>query len=162
MKRKPLSRSLALWQQCFILFLRAHLLRCCHSLVVLFGDGGLVAQSSMEVGKASLMNKIQRTWSLMSACWQILKKDKEMLVFPLISGLCCLLVMASFALPLYFTGAWHPPKSDAATGQQVMYYGMLFLFYACNYFVVIFFNCAIVACATIRMTGGDLSVGDGF
>lgn len=108
------------------------------------------------------MNKISRTWSLMSACWQILKKDKEMLVFPLISGLCCLLLLASFALPLYFTGAWQPPTSDAETSRQVMYYGMLFLFYVCNYFVVIFFNCAIVACATIRMGGGDPTVGDGF
>src|SRR5437867_2369665 len=108
------------------------------------------------------MNKIYRTWSLMSACWQILKKDREMLVFPLISGLCCLLLLASFAIPLYFTGAWQPPKSDAATGRQMIYYGMLFLFYLCNYFVVIFFNCAIVACATIRMGGGDPTVGDGF
>ena len=108
------------------------------------------------------MNKISRTWSLMSACWQILRKDKEMLVFPLVSGLCCLLLLASFALPLYATGAWQPPASDADTSRQVMYYGMLFLFYVCNYFVVIFFNCAIVACATIRMGGGDPTVGDGF
>jgi hypothetical protein len=108
------------------------------------------------------MQKITRTWSLMSACWQILKKDKEMLVFPLISGCCCLLVLASFALPLYFTGNWQPPKGDAGTSRQVVYYGVLFLFYLCNYFVVIFFNCAIVACATIRMSGGDPTVRDGF
>lgn len=97
----------------------------------------------------------------MSACWQILKKDREMLVFPLISGLCCLLLLASFALPLYFSGAWQPPKSSAATGQHILYYGTLFLFYFCNYFVVIFFNCAMVACATIRMGGGNPTVGDG-
>jgi hypothetical protein len=108
------------------------------------------------------MNKIYRTWSLMSACWQILKKDKEMLVFPLVSGLCCLLLLASFVVPFYLTGAWQPPTSDADTGRQVLYYGTLFLFYLCNYFVVIFFNCAIVACATIRLGGGDPTVGDGF
>src|SRR6266487_4947954 len=108
------------------------------------------------------MNKISRTWSLMSACWMILKKDKETLVFPLMSGVCCLLLLASFALPLYFTGAWQAPGSGAATAQQVLYYGTLFLFYVCNYFVVIFFNSALVACATIRMGGGDPTVGDGF
>src|SRR5262249_29676200 len=43
-----------------------------------------------------------------------------------------------------------------------LYYGTLFLFYVCNYFVVIFFNCAMVACATIRMGGGNPTVGDGF
>ena len=108
------------------------------------------------------MNKIHRTWSLMSACWQILKKDKEILMFPFISGLCCLLLLASFAIPIYLTGTWEPPKSGADTSRQVMYYGTLVLFYVCNYFVVIFFNCAIVACATIRMGGGDPTVGDGF
>src|SRR5439155_7447613 len=121
-----------------------------------------VSQSSTESGKESLMNKIHRTWSLMSACWKILKKDKEMLVFPLISGLACLVLLASFAIPIYFTGAWEPPKSGADSSRQMMYYGTLFLFYVCNYFVVIFFNCAIVACATIRMGGGDPTVAEGF
>jgi tryptophan-rich sensory protein len=39
---------------------------------------------------------------------------------------------------------------------------MLFLFYFCNYFVVVFFNAGIVACATARMSGGSPTVGDGF
>jgi hypothetical protein len=34
------------------------------------------------------MGKITRTWSLMSECWQVLKQDKSLLVFPLISGIC--------------------------------------------------------------------------
>ena len=53
------------------------------------------------------MQKISRTWGLMGACWQILKKDKEMLVFPLVSGICCLLVMVgnfSFGLLFFLLG----------------------------------------------------------
>jgi hypothetical protein len=38
---------------------------------------------------------------------------------------------------------------------------VLFAFYFINYFVIIFFNTAIVACATIRMRGGNPTVGDG-
>ena len=108
------------------------------------------------------MNKIARTWSLMSSCWQVLKQDKELLIFPLISGTCCLLLLASFAAPLYLTNHWQPPSRDAAAAQQVAYYGTLFLFYVCNYFIVVFFNAAIVACATIRLGGGNPTVGDGF
>jgi hypothetical protein len=108
------------------------------------------------------MQKITRTWSLMSACWQVLKQDKALLIFPLISGICCLMLLASFAVPLYATGYWHPPGRDAAPAQQVMYYGVLFLFYVCNYFVVVFFNAAIIACATMRLSGSNPSVGDGF
>ena len=108
------------------------------------------------------MNKITRTWSLMSACWQVLKQDKALLIFPLISGICCLLLMASFAVPLYLSNHWQPPGRDAAATQHVLYYSVLFLFYVCNYFVVIFFNAGIIACATMRMTGGNPSVADGF
>jgi hypothetical protein len=108
------------------------------------------------------MGKISRTWSLMGASWELLKQDKEMLVFPLISGICCLLVMASFAIPLFVSESWIPPGSDASLPQQVVYYLVLFLFYFCNYFVITFFNSAVVACAAIRMGGGDPTVGDGF
>jgi len=98
----------------------------------------------------------------MSASWQVLKGDKGLLVFPLISGICCLLIVASFALPIYFTDHWRPPGRDAETIQQIAYYGTLFLFYFCNYFVVVFFNAGIVACATMRMSGGNPTIGDGF
>lgn len=108
------------------------------------------------------MGKIARTWSLMSNCWGVLKQDKGLLVFPLISGICCLLLLASFAIPVYASGTWQPPAQHAAPARQAIYYGILFLFYFCNYFVVVFFNAAIVACAAARMRGGNPTVGDGF
>ena len=107
------------------------------------------------------MGKITRTWSLMSECWQVLKQDKSLLLFPLISGICCLLLLASFAIPIYTTGAWEPPGHDATTQRQVAYYGTLFAFYVCNYFIVVFFNAAIVACAAIRLGGGNPTIADG-
>jgi hypothetical protein len=97
----------------------------------------------------------------MSECWQVLKQDKSLLVFPLISGNCCLLLLASFAVPLYTTGNWQPPGHDATTQRQVAYYGTLFAFYVCNYFIVVFFNAAIVACAASRMGGGNPTISDG-
>jgi len=99
---------------------------------------------------------------MMSACWQILKQDTSLLLFPFISGICCLLLLASFALPLYFTNHWQPPGLDAEATRQLAYYGVLFLFYLLNYFIVVFFNAAIIACATMRMQGGNPTVSDGF
>ena len=108
------------------------------------------------------MGKFSHTWSLMGASWEVLKKDKEILIFPLISGICCLLVMASFAIPLFASDNWRPPGEEAAIGELVEYYAILFLFYFCNYFIIVFFNSAIIACAVIRMGGGDPTVKDGF
>ena len=107
------------------------------------------------------MGKITRTWSLMSECWRVLRQDKRLLVFPMISGVCCLLLLASFAIPLYATGAWEPPGHDATSQRQVAYYATLFAFYVGNYFIVVFFNAAIVACAAIRLGGGNPTIADG-
>jgi len=107
------------------------------------------------------MGKFMRTWSLMGECWQVLKADKSLLVFPLISGICCILLLLSFALPIYATGAWHLPDHNAGPVRQYMYFITLFAFYVANYFIVVFFNAAIVACAAIRLSGGTPTIGDG-
>lgn len=97
----------------------------------------------------------------MGASWEVLKKDREMLIFPLISGICCLLILLSFSLPIFLSGSWQTFGEETSGDQSVMYYILLFVFYFCNYFVIIFFNSAIVSCATIRMKGGDPTVQDG-
>jgi hypothetical protein len=108
------------------------------------------------------MGKLSHTWSLMGASWRVLKQDKEILIFPFLSGICCLLVLASFAIPIISSGNWKLPEENATIKQQITYYGILFLFYLCNYFVIVFFNSAVISCAAIRMEGGDPTTGDGF
>ncbi len=106
--------------------------------------------------------KISRTWSLMGASWDVLKKDKEMLIFPLVSGICCLLVLASFALPLSSSGAWRTVLEAETFNDQVVSYVVIFLFYLVTYFIIIFFNSAVVACAASRMEGHNPTLADGF
>lgn len=106
--------------------------------------------------------RISYTWSLMGASWDVLKKDKELLVFPLVSGICCLIVMASFAVPLFLTDRWQPPDQQAAPADHVIYYLIMFVFYFCMYFVITLFNAAIIGCAVYRMEGGDPTLADGF
>lgn len=107
------------------------------------------------------MGKISNTWKLMRSSWEVLKKDKELLVLSLLSGICCLVVLASFLLPIFLTDAWTTAIERPTTYDQLIQYGILFTFYFCNYFIIVFFNSAIVACAMIRMRGGDPTVKDG-
>lgn len=111
----------------------------------------------------------------MRASWDVLKQDKELLLFPLLSGICCVLVLASFAAPVLAMTDWQAASESMAANaaqrmtdsdgklslQQVMHMLTLFAFYFSNYFVIIFFNAGLVACAQIRMEGGDPTVGDG-
>lgn len=104
------------------------------------------------------MWRLAHTWSLMRASWDVLRNDKELLVFPLLSGVVCAGVIAMFALPMYrgFSGATVPER---LTLEQVI---LLFTFYFCTYFIMAFFNAAMVAAALIRIRGGDPTVVDGF
>ena len=49
--------------------------------------------------------KISYTWALMRASWDVLKKDKTLLLFPMLSGICCVVVLISFAVPIFIAGA---------------------------------------------------------
>ncbi len=107
------------------------------------------------------MGKIGTTLSLMGASWQLLKKDRELLLLPVISGVCCLSVMAIFIFQALDHG-WLRQFSDHAGPQQKnTFYWLIFLYYYCNYLVIIFFNSAIIACAVIRMDGRNPTLADG-
>ncbi|HEM49123.1 MAG TPA: hypothetical protein ENO27_02820 [Caldithrix sp.] len=107
------------------------------------------------------MGKLSNSWELMKASWKILMLDKEMLLFPLFSGIASILVMFSFAAPLFFFDDGALFNDMVSSENQLVQYVVVFLFYFCNYFVVIFFNSAVIICATIRMNGGDPTVKDG-
>ena len=99
---------------------------------------------------------------LIQAKLSSLNLDKELLLFPIMSGFSCLLVLASFVLPLWNSQYASVLLNDQQVPQDPLAYVILFAFYFVNYFVIIFFNSALMACAIIRLKGGDPTVADGF
>ena len=104
------------------------------------------------------MERISYTFGMMRSSWEVLKAEKQLLLFPLISGVCCVLVLLSFALPLWAVGI---PNAEQLQQRPLLYYGLLFLFYFLNYFIIIFFNSAVIACAILRMRGGEPTLSTG-
>jgi hypothetical protein len=84
------------------------------------------------------------------------------MVFPLLSGLACILVLASFALPLWSAGGLDFLNDEGQVPTNPLVYVVLFAFYFVNYLVIVFFNAALISCAMIRFHGGDPTLGDGF
>lgn len=105
------------------------------------------------------MGKISRAWSLMGASWQVLKSNKQMMFFSILSLICCLMVIASFAAP--FLNSDIAELERKFSEDEATYYPYLFLFYFVLYFVIIFFNSAIVANTVAHMEGGKPTFGDG-
>src|SRR5262249_52021876 len=118
--------------------------------------------SSVPSGDRAMFDRIANGWELAKQSFNVLRLDKELLLFPLVSGLSCLAVLASFVLPL-----WNSPYAKVVLNEHQIpkppvAWVFLFAFYLVNYFVIVYFNSALVACAIIRFKGGDPTVGDGF
>lgn len=107
-----------------------------------------------------MAGSLTNSWSLVKASARVLSLDKELMVFPALSGVATLLVTASFFVPLAVTGGW---EFFATESGQTPYLGVVFgfLFYLAQYTVIFFFNSALVGAAMIRMDGGDPTVSDG-
>ena len=109
-----------------------------------------------------MFERISNGWQLAWQSWEVLKFDKELLMFPLLSGISLILVLASFGVPILLNidHVQQLMENEDPTFQVLSWVG-LFLFYFVNYFIIVFFNSALVACAIIRFRGGDPTVSDG-
>src|SRR5690606_11314536 len=106
------------------------------------------------------MGRLERSWTLVKASAAVLRSDRELLVFPLLSAICTMIVAASFIVPMAATGSFARLADDGATPYWLVVPG--FLFYLVQYFVIFFFNAALVGAARIRLDAGDPTVADGF
>ncbi|MDZ4814539.1 MAG: DUF6159 family protein, partial [Pseudomonadota bacterium] len=107
-----------------------------------------------------MFEKFSRSWQLIKASADVLRQDKELLVFPAVSAVAGLLVIASFVLPLF---GMLDLKAIEANSDSIppWLYAWVFLFYLVQYFVIFYFNTALVGAAMIRLEGGDPTVADG-
>lgn len=113
-------------------------------------------------GVPTEMGKFARSWALMKSSANILRQDKELMLFPLFAGLASLVVIASFAWPVI--SLWHGHRTGLEDGGRhvsPVFLAVSFLFYFVQYGVVIFFNTALAAAAFIRLDGGNPTLNDG-
>jgi hypothetical protein len=116
------------------------------------------------------MDRIGRSWDLICQSFSVLNSDKELLWLPIASAIACIslsVVMLSGGALLFLPRlrAIAPqlqphqpfPMSQISQGMWVW----LLLFYVLNYFVVFFFNVALVSIALNRLAGGQATMNDG-
>lgn len=101
-----------------------------------------------------MFEKLSRSWELVKASAAVLRSDKELMLFPIISSVATLVVMATFLIPMF---AFRVFEHGFGAGGAIF----AFVFYFCQYSVIVFFNCALVGAAMIRLDGGDPTLSDG-
>ncbi len=112
------------------------------------------------------MGKFSRSWQLVKQSFAILRSDKQLMLFPVLSAVSCFVVTAVIATGGAFLML--PARAAAlAAGerfnpnQSPMFLLGMFTLYVVNYFVIVFFNVALVGVANSRLMGGTWTFRDG-
>ena len=112
-----------------------------------------------------MFDRISNGMALARSSWAVLVKDKHLILFPIVSGILFLIVLASFAVPLATLVDWAKFEQQLKANNNkppVWVYAVSFAFYFCTYFVIIFCNSALISCAIMRFNGQEPTLGDGF
>lgn len=112
-----------------------------------------------------MFETISRSWKFAKISYGIIWDFKHLLAFPILAGVASLLVLASFALPLWGMGTieqWMTLISDEnaqpTNADKALFFSLAFIFYFCNFFVVVFFNTALCACVMQVIEGKAPSI----
>jgi hypothetical protein len=102
------------------------------------------------------MGSISRGFRLAKASWSVVRQDRELLILPVVSFLCSLVVLAVFGLGMLGIGL---PEQGESVRPGIYVLG--FCMYVALAFVTIFFNAAVIGTAMKRLRGEPASIGDG-
>src|SRR5215471_3792977 len=93
------------------------------------------------------------SWDAMMRSFGVLRRDKQLVLFPVLSTVAAILVSVPFILAIFIHGV--PERWD------VSHLIITFAWYCCANFAIIFFNCALAASAQTFFEGGEPSLGQG-
>lgn len=107
----------------------------------------------------NFFTKLSNGWQITMNSFAVLKENKQLILFPILSGISLVLVLGSFITAIMASAGWDTDNlQDKSTALQ---YFILFLFYVVNYFIILFFNMALVHCTHLYFTGQPVSLSAG-
>lgn len=108
-----------------------------------------------------MFTRLRNGWALGMASFQLLLENKKLIVFPLLSSIAALAVVASFVAPIVGTttgrNIFLSEDPNAGAGQMLV----MFLLYFCCYFVMLFFNAALIGVTMMHLDGRPYKLSDG-
>lgn len=107
----------------------------------------------------SIFDRFNNGWTIAKTSFTVLRANKQLIVFPFLSGISLMLILGSFITVILAGAGWHISNIDVEN--KTAGYSLLFVFYVVNYFIVVFFNMALMHCVRIYFDGGEVNVGDG-
>ncbi len=107
----------------------------------------------------SFTTKFSNGWTIASSSFKVLRENRKLILFPILSSLSLLLIVLSFGAAVLGYYGWHIDNiSDPGPVEK---YGLMFLFYIVNYFVIVFFNMALIHCSSLYFKGEEVTLQKG-
>lgn len=103
------------------------------------------------------MNFWDRTWALTRMTFDVIKKDNEMLLFPLLAAISSTLFSVAMLFPTVITHLLNDGGSLVWGPLQI---GATFATYFGLAFIATFFNTCVVYTTRVRLSGGDATFGE--
>ena len=107
----------------------------------------------------NIFTKVSNGWQIAMNSFKVLQANKQLIVFPILSGFSLLLVTASFFMAALSKSGWD--VNAIGDYNKITQYSLLLLFYFVNYFVVVFFNIALMHCTRMYFKGNNVNLRDG-
>ena len=98
-------------------------------------------------------------WNIAKNSFKVLEANKQLIIFPLLSGASIILILSSFITAILGAANWNIDNIHETN--KVAAYGYLFFYYLVNYFVVVFFNTALTYCTAAYFKGEEVSIKKG-
>ena len=107
---------------------------------------------------SGFFGSISNTIELMKSCIRVLKKDKELILFPILAAICVILFVW---IIFTFVGLdMSALTAEDNQSEEMPVIPLLILLFGAN-FIVVFFNSALVSAALDRLRGGDPNIRSG-
>jgi hypothetical protein len=103
-----------------------------------------------------MFDRLERGIELLQASWAFLRKHRGLLVFPVLSSMAVLLLLASFVLPMGGMDTL-AAQAEPTYNQKALFV----LFYLCQCFVMFFFNAALIGAIMMQLDGETPTVSGG-
>ncbi|HEY9341882.1 MAG TPA: DUF6159 family protein [Hanamia sp.] len=107
----------------------------------------------------AFMTKFSNGWTIALNSFKVLKENRQLIIFPILSGVSIIVILASFIAAVFGFSGWN--IDNLPDDPTVVSYLLLFAFYIVNYFVIVFFNMALIHCTSLYFKGQEVTVRQG-
>jgi hypothetical protein len=107
----------------------------------------------------NLSTKFSNGWTIATNSFKVLKANRQLLIFPILSMASMIVIVVSFLTAVLGFAGWS--LNNIQDPGRVFSYSLVFLFYITNYFVIVFFNMALVHCSSLYFKGEEVTVQKG-